>query len=93
MSIDEFWSIVREVLRAGRSPFLAATVQTWQPFDLDEGHYWIAAHELRLSSAEALKDRADRMGVTLAVDTQAPSATTYAEWLDSLRARGLMIKR
>jgi hypothetical protein len=81
--------IVREVLHSGRSPFPAATLQTWQPFDLDEGHYWIAARELKQPSAEALKHRADLTDVALAVDTEAPSATTYAEWLDSLKARGL----
>jgi len=35
--------IAREILHSGRSPFPAATVQTWHPFTLDEGHYWIAA--------------------------------------------------
>lgn len=85
--------ILREILPSGRSPFQAATLQTWQPFELDEGHYWIAARELRQPSAEALKHRADLTGVTLAVDTEAPSATTYAEWLDSLKARDLVIKK
>lgn len=85
--------ILRAILPTGRSPFPDATVQTWQPFDLDEAHYWIAARELRQPSAEALKHRADLTGVTLAVDTEAPSATTYTEWLDSLKARGLVIKK
>jgi hypothetical protein len=59
---------------------------------LDEAHYWIAARELKQPSAEALKHRADLASVTVAVDTEAPSATTYDEWLDSLKARGLVTR-
>lgn len=85
--------IVREVLHSGRSPGPTATVQTWHPFALDEAHYWIAARELKQPTADALKDRADLAGVKIGVDTEAPSATTFAEWLDSLKARGLLIQK
>jgi hypothetical protein len=84
--------IVREVLKSGRSPHPAASRQAWEPFEMDEGHYWIAARELRQASAEDLKNRPDLTSVTLTVDTEAPAATTYVEWLDSLRARGLLTK-
>jgi hypothetical protein len=85
--------IVREVLRSGRSPFPHATLQTWQPFDLDEGHYWIAARELGKPPGALFQRLGDFTGVTLVVDTEASSATTYAEWLHSLKARGLVIRK
>jgi hypothetical protein len=84
--------IVAQVLRSGRSPFDSATVQTWERFDLDEGHYWIAARNLRESSSapthrrsydwdkgtEALAKRPDLAGVKIDVDTSASSATGAA---------------
>lgn len=85
--------ILREVLRSGRSPFPTARVQAWPGFELDEAHYWIAARELRQPSPEGLKGRTDLTGIPLAVDTEASSVTTYAEWLESLRARGLVIEK
>ena len=96
--------IVAQVLRSGCSPCDSATLQTWEPFDLDEGHYGIAARNLRESSApthrrsydwdkgtESLVTRPDLAGVKIDVDTGASSASTWSEWVESLKSRGYLI--
>ncbi len=81
--------IALEVIRSGQSPAPSAQTTTWQPLDLDEGHYWIAVRHLHQRAAAALLRRPDLAGVSIAVDTQAGTATTYSDWVDSLRTRAL----
>src|SRR6185436_13058571 len=81
--------IALPVIRAGRSPSPVARVQSWESFDIDEGHYWIAVHWLHQPSPAALSSRSDLAGVRISVDAHAGTATTYADWQHSLESRGL----
>ena len=90
--------IVAPVLRSGCSPWesgaakrVLVKVQKWDPFDLDEGHYWIAARNLREPSPNALANRPDLAGTKIEVDTNASAANTWAEWVESLKSRGYPI--
>jgi hypothetical protein len=78
-----------QVFCSGRSPSPLAKVKCWQAFDIDEGHYWIAARCLHQPSPDALGNRPDLVGVKITVDTGSGPVTTYAEWERSLRIRGL----
>jgi len=81
--------IALQVLRSGHSLSPLARVKSWQPMDMDEGHYWIAARCLHQASPDALSGRADLVGVKITVDTGAGAATTYSDWAHSLKARAL----
>lgn len=78
-----------QVFRSGGSPSPLAKVKAWEPFDIDEGHYWIAVRCLDQPSPEALSNRPDLAGIEITVDTEAGAVTNYADWENSLRTRGL----
>ena len=79
----------RDWHESGSSPSTVGRVQSWESFDVDEGHYWIAVRLLDRPLPGALMTRPDLAGVKIRVDTQAGAATTYTDWQHSFESRGL----
>lgn len=80
--------IVRNVLRTGKSPDPKRRF-SWEPFELDEGHFWQAVTHLenKSSSDKTLRSQSDHPAFKL--DVHAANAMTYSDWLQSLKNRGL----
>lgn len=81
--------VAASVLRTGASPKTTGRQYTWEPFELEERHYWLAASRLEKISAKELKARPDLRGVSLRLDTGASGASDFSDWAQMLAERGL----
>ncbi len=81
--------IVAAVLPSGHAPVSSGRDFQWEPFKLDEGHYWIATRLLRDLTPAHLALRTDLQGKPISLDLSAPGINDFDGWLHSLRERGL----
>ena len=81
--------IVARVLRMGRAPESTGRQYTWEPYELDEGHYWIAAARLQGIRPEELRSRPDLQGVKLCLDVGTAEVNNFEDWTRTLKERGL----
>ena len=81
--------IVAKVLRLGRAPESTGRQFAWEPYELDEGHYWIAVNRLQKIRPEALRSRPDLQGVKFNSDVGATGVNEFDDWIQTLRDRGL----
>jgi len=80
--------VVRRVSRTGRSPEGADPQLTWEPFELDEGDYWAALRQIQ--KLVESRRRPWIHAAKLKGDVHGPPGDDFGEWIESLRARGLM---
>ena len=64
-------------------------VYSWEPYELDEGHYWIAVGKFQNIRPEELKSRPDLLGVKLSSDVGAAGVNDFENWARTIKARGL----
>jgi hypothetical protein len=81
--------IIARLLRDGHAPESTGRKHTWEPCELDEGHYWIAVERLQKVRPEELTSRPDLLGIKLSLDVGAAGANDFEEWLQTIRARGI----
>jgi len=81
--------IVRQVLQAGKSPKSGGISHSWEPYTLEEGHYWSTVTLLERMLPEERAFRPDLEKAKLGLDLECSGVENYDDWMESLKKRGL----
>jgi len=81
--------MVAQVLRLGRAPATTGRQLSWEPFELDEGIYWLAISRLENLQPEILKSRPDLAGTKLKLDVASSGIDNFEEWTAHIKERRL----
>ena len=82
--------VVRQVLKSGQSPRSAGSSLSWEPYDLNESHYWSAVMLLEKMSPEEKCSRSELANIKLSLDLKCSGVDNYEDWMESLNQRGLV---
>jgi hypothetical protein len=83
------FQIVRQVVQSGKSPNSAGFEYNWEPYTLEEGHYWSTVMLLERMPPAEKAIRPDLVNVKLRLDLECPGAENFDDWMESLKKRGL----
>ncbi len=84
------YRFVRAIMRQGKSPVESHRRHTWEPFGLQEDHYWQAVIFLERMTADQIKSRGDLQADKLKQDFPPIEGDKFGEWIANLRHRGLL---
>lgn len=81
--------IVADVLKSGRAPQSTGNKHEWEPYELEESHYWSTVVLLETLPSDEKNSRPELADAKLALDVNCRDVENFDAWMASLKQRGL----